>query len=298
MQTRTWSSVAYRFGFNGQEMDDEINVDGGSYDFGARIYDGRLGRWLSLDPIFAKYPWFSPYVYVGDNPIYWIDKDGRDLYATNEADKELVTQSVALVLGNTQDIFKFNGDKLEFNANFDPKNYSPEQNKFIEEFNKQIVSKSEIQVYVHYSEGGTDVRKDKKGKDVKTKLTVQDPEITKFDQENKTGTGIVDLYVNSNSKAQGGLLFEDLTPEGNKKAKKISKEEKKNQSKENSKKIAFLHGIGHALLYSKGEPSGNGHEKKTVGFENFIRGIIGLPERAGKNHGGLDQGGSEPYFPK
>ena len=43
MATRAYSSGGYRFGFNGKEKDDEINVDGGSYDFGARIYDGRLG---------------------------------------------------------------------------------------------------------------------------------------------------------------------------------------------------------------------------------------------------------------
>jgi RHS repeat-associated protein len=45
----------YRFGFNGQEKDDEVKVEGNSLDFGARIYDSRLGRWLSLDPLQAKY---------------------------------------------------------------------------------------------------------------------------------------------------------------------------------------------------------------------------------------------------
>ena len=48
MPMRTWSdpNAKYKYGFNGKEKDNEVNVDGGDYDFGARIYDSRLGRWL------------------------------------------------------------------------------------------------------------------------------------------------------------------------------------------------------------------------------------------------------------
>jgi len=41
---------SYRFGFNGQEKDDELKGEGNSYDFGARIYNPRLGIFLSPDP--------------------------------------------------------------------------------------------------------------------------------------------------------------------------------------------------------------------------------------------------------
>ena len=53
MPIRQWNdpNSKYKYGFNGMENDDDINVDGGSYDFGGRIYDSRLGRWLSLDPL-------------------------------------------------------------------------------------------------------------------------------------------------------------------------------------------------------------------------------------------------------
>ena len=40
---------SYRYGFNGQEKLDEIKGYGNSLDFGARIYDPRLGRFLSVD---------------------------------------------------------------------------------------------------------------------------------------------------------------------------------------------------------------------------------------------------------
>ena len=77
MQERSYSSSAYKFGFNGKEKDNEINVDGGSYDFGARIYDGRLGRWLSLDPMQEKYPSLNPYNFCAENPIFYNDPDGK-----------------------------------------------------------------------------------------------------------------------------------------------------------------------------------------------------------------------------
>jgi RHS repeat-associated protein len=59
------------------EKDNEIKVNGGSYDFGARIYDSRLGRWLSLDPLMKKYPGLNPYSGIGNNPIFYIDPDGQ-----------------------------------------------------------------------------------------------------------------------------------------------------------------------------------------------------------------------------
>jgi RHS repeat-associated protein len=52
MPGRTFNSSEYRYGFNGMEKDDEIKGEGNSLDFGARIYDPRLGRWLSEETIF------------------------------------------------------------------------------------------------------------------------------------------------------------------------------------------------------------------------------------------------------
>ena len=70
---RSWSDASreYRYGFNGKEKDFETAND--NYDFGARIYDGRLGRWLSLDKLFKLYPEFSPYSYCINNPLQYVE---------------------------------------------------------------------------------------------------------------------------------------------------------------------------------------------------------------------------------
>ena len=77
LPNRHESTNAYRYGFNGMEKDDEVSGEGNSYDFGARIYDSRVGRWLSVDPLAHKLPQYSPYAYCFNSPIYFIDKDGR-----------------------------------------------------------------------------------------------------------------------------------------------------------------------------------------------------------------------------
>jgi RHS repeat-associated protein len=79
----------YRFGFNGMEKDGEAWSGNASnqLDFGARIYDSRLGRFLSLDPLSKKFPSESNYNFAGNSPIVMVDKDGMEktlyIYVTN-----------------------------------------------------------------------------------------------------------------------------------------------------------------------------------------------------------------------
>lgn len=69
----------YRFAFQGQEHDDEINGSTAtSYAFEYRMHDPRIGRFLSIDPLFMKYPHWSPYVFSGNRIIDMIELEGLE----------------------------------------------------------------------------------------------------------------------------------------------------------------------------------------------------------------------------
>jgi RHS repeat-associated protein len=60
--------------FSDKEKDEET----GYHYFGARYYDSDLSIWLSVDPLAGKHPNMSPYAYCANNPIRYIDPDGRE----------------------------------------------------------------------------------------------------------------------------------------------------------------------------------------------------------------------------
>ena len=76
MPGRSYSTGSYRYGFNGKEKDNDIET--GVQDYGMRIYDSRVGRFLSVDPITAKYPELTPYQFTSNRPIDGIDQDGLE----------------------------------------------------------------------------------------------------------------------------------------------------------------------------------------------------------------------------
>jgi RHS repeat-associated protein len=88
MPGRNGSTGDYRYGFNGMESDDEVKGEGNSLDFGARIYDSRVGRWLSTDPAFKNYTDLSPYGYTANNPVLFIEIDGMVFDLSNLTKKE------------------------------------------------------------------------------------------------------------------------------------------------------------------------------------------------------------------
>jgi hypothetical protein len=52
--------------------------EGNVYDYGFRIYNPRLGKFLSVDPLTKSYPWYTPYQFAGNKPIVAIDLDGLE----------------------------------------------------------------------------------------------------------------------------------------------------------------------------------------------------------------------------
>lgn len=70
--------------YSGKEWNDELGLN--LYDFHARNYDPAIGRWLSVDPLAEKYYDISPYTYVANNPIVFVDLDGRQIEPGSQAE--------------------------------------------------------------------------------------------------------------------------------------------------------------------------------------------------------------------
>ena len=70
------------------EKDDEVKGKGNSYDFGARLLDTRLGRWLTIDPFFKQYSHLSNYSFVANSPLIFLDPDGRIIEFANRKSRK------------------------------------------------------------------------------------------------------------------------------------------------------------------------------------------------------------------
>jgi RHS repeat-associated protein len=93
---RKFNNGNYLYGFNGKE--DDKDISNGAQDYGMRINDVRLGRFLSVDPLQKKYPWYTPYQFAGNSPIAFTDLDGLErhyyIYQLNANTTQPVLQGV------------------------------------------------------------------------------------------------------------------------------------------------------------------------------------------------------------
>jgi RHS repeat-associated protein len=91
------TGAGYRFGFNGKEKDGEVKGESNQQDYGMRIYDPRLGRFLSVDPLTKGFPYYSSYQFAGNTPIQAIDLDGTEPEWMIDANGKLTTPMIALL---------------------------------------------------------------------------------------------------------------------------------------------------------------------------------------------------------
>ena len=68
----------YRYFFNGQEADNEVFAETALHAFEFRMYDAHLGRFWSVDPLAAKYPWNSTYAFAENSPISFLELEGLE----------------------------------------------------------------------------------------------------------------------------------------------------------------------------------------------------------------------------
>jgi len=72
------SSNSYRYGFQGQELDNEIKGEGNSINYKYRMHDPRIGRFFAVDPLTSKYPHYTPYSFSGNKVIHAIELEGLE----------------------------------------------------------------------------------------------------------------------------------------------------------------------------------------------------------------------------
>lgn len=86
----------YRFGFQGQEKDDEISGSTGSHiNYKYRIHDTRIGRFLSIDPLTKDYPHNSPYAFSENRVIDGIELEGLEYLDADEAKINFINGVIA-----------------------------------------------------------------------------------------------------------------------------------------------------------------------------------------------------------
>ena len=160
--------------YNGKELSQVT----GLMAYGARYYDPAIGRFGGVDPLAEKYPGYSPYTYVYDNPLSYIDPDGKEGIIVAGQPGDHKNQQHFLINGldrakslQTQYNKEGNGEKVTFLVynNGDPSNggYSK---KTIEAYQKKakqagitmkVVSDSDdIVDYVNNKNGSSDSRSD------------------------------------------------------------------------------------------------------------------------------------------
>ncbi|WP_192350836.1 RHS repeat-associated core domain-containing protein [Algoriphagus sp. Y33] len=117
MGGRTESS-GYRYGFNGKEKDNPgMGGGGNTYDYGFRIYNPEIAKFLSVDPLTGSYPMLTPYQYASNTPIQAIDLDGLEAFYVHgtwsnpNTFPKLTKTTVNEIFGNTE------GDRFPWSGN-------------------------------------------------------------------------------------------------------------------------------------------------------------------------------------
>ena len=114
---RNFQSPEYRYGFQGQEKDDEIKGDGNSLNYKFRMHDPRVGRFFAVDPLTKKYPFYSPYQFSGNKVIHAIELEGLEEfeinggegtvngpYANNGAAQDAANEDVSKITWNLSEV--------------------------------------------------------------------------------------------------------------------------------------------------------------------------------------------------
>ena len=273
------SSYNSPFKFNAKEFDSET----GNYYYGARYYNPKWSIWLGVDEYYFKYPSLSPYIYTANNPIIYIDPDGKQIVGVTNKDAQNFKADIHRVLADK----KFEGvralidvqgstfksiDAKSLKTALDGVELNADERAYIEMVTNTINSKEVHKVeYIsgdYASSEGAAAFKDYMNK---LQSGVGDQMLTR---DGKLDASIIDMYgggfnvptINGSHSFIGSGIQGDERPV-------ISGHE------------VFGHGIPSSRGLTPKENNAN-----AIRTDNLIRRLLNLPQRDGSNHGGFDQG--------
>ena len=275
-------SSANRFKYNGKELQ---TVGGLGYlDYGARMYDQSLGRWLTTDPLSEKYYGLSPYVYCGNNPLNMIDPDGREVRGITKQDAQNFRNDIYKVLAddkfaNVRTLIDIKGktfksiDAGKLSSAMEGLTLTDDESAYITMITGAINSKDVYKVeYVSgeytSSEGAkafVNHMNKELGEGIGDKMVTPDGKLSSAWIRN-SGDGLNVPTQNGSHSFIGGSL------QGSERAVTSGHE-------------VFGHGIPAAKKLKPAENNAN-----AIRTDNLIRRILGLPQRDGSNHGGYKEG--------
>ncbi len=261
--------AGYRYGFNGQEKDNEVSGEGNAYGFDARVYDPRIARWGAVDPRAAKYPNTSPYSAFGLNPIYFVDPGGDTLRVACNKQASFITDYNNLFgKGAFESTLYFDeNDEVKFQTGYlaakaaasvfagasieltkeDRINLNILRMITSEEVTK-IIYLAESAPYGYnpetgkrYTRNGIPQNIDIKWQGGEGTVTVWDANIWGYDNVNQNTIFVVDRIVTSGTRE--------------------------------SRFLVTFHGIGHVLFQR------NSQQEKVIEFDNLVRSVANRPLR-------------------
>ena len=269
--------------YNGKEFDRMHGLN--TYDYGARQYSPALPSWDRIDPLAEEHYSVSPYAYCNNNPIRFIDPDGRQIVGVTKKDAQNFRDDVYKVLADdkysgVRELITIKGNKFNkidgdaLTKVLDGVTLSIDERTYIDMVTNTINSKDVHKVeYVNIS----------------------------GDVSLEGGNAINDHFKNNN-------LPSPLTPDGTLKAATLSLlggEGFNTPTKKGSHSV-IISGVsgsnteravtsghevfGHGIPSARRESDVN-NNTNAIRTDNLIRRILGLPQRDGSDHAGGFNGG-------